>query len=71
MPAIQRSPLAFARLDGRLDDPPADRGEHRVERHGKNLVSVTDQELQAIQLAFEVAGMDQLSGRTCSRCAPK
>jgi len=36
------------RLDRSLDDPYADRGEHRIERRGEAGIRVPDQELEAI-----------------------
>ena len=37
------------RLDRRLDDPHADRGEHRIEPNGELRIPVTDQEFQAVE----------------------
>ena len=42
------------RLDRRLDDPHADRGEHRIEPNGEHRIPVTDQEFQAVSTALEV-----------------
>src|SRR5439155_8691367 len=41
-------------LDGCPDDPHADGGEYRVEGRGELGVPITDQELQAVRLTFQV-----------------
>ena len=40
------------RLDRRLDDPHADRGEHRIESSGELRIPVTDQEFQAVSMVL-------------------
>jgi hypothetical protein len=51
---------------GRLDDPDADRGEHRVECRGELGVPVPDQELEAVGVAFQ--GHEQVAGLLGHRC---
>jgi hypothetical protein len=55
------------RADGSLDYPPADRGEHCVERRGELGVPVPDQEFQAASAALEVR--QQVAGLLSYLCA--